>query len=127
MSYKIAVASSDGVHIDESFGAADVFHIYQAEGTRFSLLEDRAVPSEPSPDSGSCGCGSGSGNCSGGSEKIAALADVRAVVAAKVGFRAQKELEKRAISIFDLSAEITPVLTKITAYYDRIDRHKSLI
>lgn len=54
------------------------------------------------------------------------VSQVRAVVAAKVGFRAQKDLEKRAISIFDLSAEITPVLTKITAYYDWIDHHKSL-
>ena len=41
MSYKIAIASADGENINLSFGAAEFFYIYEAEGTAFHFLEKR--------------------------------------------------------------------------------------
>lgn len=58
--------------------------------------------------------------------KVEHLSDVRAILATKVGFQAQKQLEKKAISTFDLEADVDEALKKITAYYDRVDRHESL-
>ena len=41
VSYKIAVASSDGANIDLTFGEAFEFTVYEAEGTDYKVLEKR--------------------------------------------------------------------------------------
>lgn len=133
MSYLLAVASTDGSVIDTTFGAAQSFRIYEAEGTRFEFRGIREIPlEEGGGDAGSaCGPGSGCGHGGGGgcgatSGKVEHLSDVRTILATKVGFQAQKQLEKKAISTFDLEADVDEALKKITAYYDRVDRHESL-
>ena len=77
----------------------------------------------------SCNC-SGSGHgCNGGSdaeEKVKILSDCRCVLFKKVGFQAQKQFEKKAISIFDIECEISDAFEKITKYYEKVDSHKSL-
>lgn len=47
MTYKIAVASSDGVTVDGAFGEVTEFCIYQIEGEQYSQVESRKMP-EPS-------------------------------------------------------------------------------
>lgn len=82
MSYKIAVATSDGLNVDLHFGSAPSFDIYDVDGIDFLKVETRKVPTAPEQEfyyiagnegSGSCnsgcssGCGSGSGNeCNSG-------------------------------------------------------------
>jgi hypothetical protein len=155
MSYKIAVASGDGVNIDLSFGAACAFDIYEAEGTTYRLSETRQYvsPGENetddtgrrdsaaqekagcAPESGQCGsCGSSSGckpggGCGGGGEasaKVKLISDCRCVICKKIGFPIQKQLEKLAITGFDVDCPVEEALTKITAYLDKIDNHQSL-
>lgn len=42
--YKVAVASSDGIVVNQHFGRADSFYIYEvAEADEYRLLETRAV------------------------------------------------------------------------------------
>lgn len=41
MSFRIAVASNDGITINEHFGKADKFLIFQFEGTMIELIEER--------------------------------------------------------------------------------------
>lgn len=86
MSYKIAIASSDEIHINETFGSAKVFHIYEvtdgtyvksevrnAEGEHEGAKES-AYPAAGTQDNsqsfGSCGSkpdnGCGNGGCQGG-------------------------------------------------------------
>ena len=146
MAYTIAVASSDGVNVDLKFGQADKFYIYRVEEKNIELSEIREVPVS-SDDAGkalaagtsSCGsgdaqsCGSGcSGNgqgCGGGGEviaKVALIEDSRCVVAKKVGFQAQKQFEKKAISVFDIEVSVEEALEKITSYYYKIDHRQSL-
>lgn len=55
------------------------------------------------------------------------LSDCRCVVCKKIGFQAQKQFEKKAISVFDVECEIKEALDKITFYYNKIDRHESLL
>lgn len=143
MAYKIAVASGDGVNIDLSFGAAYGFDIYEAEGTKYRLAEKRKyeLPEGAAPvaeDGESCGNGSGcstssgcgtGGGCgaSGGTfPKVQLIRDCRCVICKKVGFHVSKQLEKLAITSFDVDCTVEEALTKITAYLEKIDTHQSL-
>ena len=169
MAYKIAVGSSDGVKIDESFGSAKRFLIYEADGEDYRLAEERAVPgvdgeavdpalaksigakytAEETADlqaavngcgpaagdcgsGGGCGTGGGAGDCGTGGgcggapfAKVGLIDDCRAIVCKKIGFNVQKQLEKKAISAFDVSCSIDEALKKITYYYSRVDRHET--
>ncbi|MDC7295018.1 hypothetical protein NXH67_16015 [Butyrivibrio sp. DSM 10294] len=153
MSYLIAVASSDGSNVDLTFGEAEFFRIYEVEGTEYHEKEVRQVPAAEESDAaadqssgegkgcdsagaGGCGNGSGSGcgNGNGGgcggprghSVKVELIADCRSIVCKKIGFQATKQLEKKAIAGFDVSCGVDEALTKISAYYNKIDNHQSL-
>ena len=147
MSYKIAIGSSDGINVDLKFGEIKEFLIYEVdENTKF--LEKRAVYDELPENTlsftegicstgdkdctSSCvseggGCGDGNG-CSGPKDavvKISVISDCRCVVCKKIGFQAQKQFEKKAISVFDVECSISEALEKITYYYGKIDRHET--
>ena len=128
MAYKIAVASSDGKTVNQHLGNASVLKIYTAEGLDFQFSEDRKVELEKSEGKAECGCSSGcsSGNgsgCSGGGnpQSVEIVADCRAVVAAKIGKNARRQLELRAISAFDIEIPVEEALSKITSYYHKLD------
>lgn len=76
------------------------------------------------------GCGAGSQSGCGGSEgalkKVELIADCRSLVCKKIGFQAQKQLEKKAIAGFDVECSVDEALTKIATYFDKIDNHVSL-
>ena len=40
---KLAISSSDGVHIDEHFGKADTFYVFKQTGHEILFLEKRSV------------------------------------------------------------------------------------
>ena len=146
MSYKIAVATSDEINVDETFGQARRFIIYEAEGKNYKKLEERIAEDEDNTEAAGCdvnsgcspetaGCGSGDGCGSGGGcgnggganhAKLSLVLDCRALVCKKIGFSVQKQLEKKAISSFDVACPIEEALDKITFYYNRMDNHKSL-
>ena len=132
MAYYIAIGSSDGVNTDLKFGEVAKFLIYKVEGESFELHEERVVAEGVSCES-KCGskegCSGGGHGCGGGEEvaaKVTAIEDCRAVVCKKVGFQAQKQFEKRAISVFDIECTIDEALTKISSYYSKIDNGRSL-
>ncbi|MCR5614157.1 NifB/NifX family molybdenum-iron cluster-binding protein [Treponema sp.] len=150
MSYKIAVASSDGVNIDVHFGAAKFFSIYEVQDdASFSFLEKREVPEDAEVKAGGLGngvqsgngagcgnaegcgngsrtgCGQNNGGCGNGgaSAKVELISDVRAVVAEKIGFNVTKQLEKKAIANFDVDCSVKEALKKITKYFYSVDNH----
>lgn len=138
MSYKIAVASSDGIQVNESFGAAKRFLIYEIENESYYLQEKRenpienqksvekeaAVPQEKPEEKTGCGCGHG-GSCSGiESERVRKIADCRCIVCTKIGFQAQKQLERKAVTAFDVSCSVAEALDKITYYFNQMDKHE---
>lgn len=138
MAYKMAVGSSDGVNVDLKFGEVDTFLIFEAEGLEYKLLERRKVTSSTSRcatasgntelNLGSCkssGCGGKQNGCSGPAEiihKVEKIQDCRCIVCKKIGFQAQRQLEKKAISVFDIEGSIGGILEKIIAYYGKIDK-----
>ncbi len=147
MSYKIAVASSDGKQIDETFGAAKKFIIYEVTEGLYKKLEERFFHEEKTEqvilDNGKgnleekCGDGNACENsngcqrrgCAGAKEasaKVEFISDCRCIVCRKIGFHIQKQLERKAISAFDVSCPVEEALEKITYYFNRIDNHESL-
>lgn len=132
MPYKIAVATSDGVNIDRTFGSAECFTIYEVNDDHFTFAEKRAFPEwqEISPETckNDChsGCGNGCGNGGQHSGKVDLISDCRCVVCTKIGFPIRKQLEKLAVSVFDVNGSLDEALQKITSYYQKIDNHESL-
>lgn len=130
MAYYIAIGSSDGINTDLKFGEVEKFLIYKVEGTNYELYEEREVADGCVTKCGDKnGCSGGGHGCGGGEEvaaKVTAIEDCRAVVCKKIGFQAQKQFEKRAISVFDIETKITDALDKIARYYNKIDNNRSL-
>lgn len=143
MSYKIAVGSSDGINVDLKFGEVNKFIIYEAEDEKSRVSEYRNADIHKTiidtnayvTSSGECNvkaCNSsachGNGNgCNGASDimdKVELISDCRCVVCKKIGFQAQKQLERKAISVFDIEGKIDEILQKIIAYYGKLDRHR---
>ena len=146
MSYLIAVATSDAKVVDLGFGAAKGFHIYEVEGTEYKEKEYREFAEEDTAEQEAEGCGQdgqgsgcggqtagcggnsggGCGGAGGASKKVELIADCRSLVCQKIGFQAQKQLEKKAIAGFDVDCSVDEALAKIAAYFDKIDNHVSL-
>ncbi len=145
MSYKIAVASSDELIIDESFGSAKVFHIFEVTEKGYSKIETRQAierdnyveknqgqgegcNAEKNCGNGGCHNGQG-GGCSGNGQvswKVELVSDCRCIVCKKIGFNVQKQLERRAITAFDVNCSVEEALTKISSYFQKVDGHQSL-
>lgn len=141
MSYKIAVASSNQINIDLNFGGAFEFLIYEVKDSgEYNLLETRStlqqkdeIKGELSCDTGcnsvcksGCEGSSGCGDSQSDSPKVLLISDCRCVICKKVGFNIQKQLEKKAITTFDVDGTIEEALHKITTYFSRIDHHQTL-
>lgn len=176
MSYKIAAATSDELHIDLSFRETDAFTIIDVKDDgSYSILEKREVQqchedegrasketvskditsNETIPkEDGSkedtdveekyksgCGIGCGSG-CSGSGgnhggcgnghsdadieARVKIISDCRCLVCRKIGPGAERQLEKKAITSFQIDIGLEEALRKITQYYTKIDNHISL-
>lgn len=143
MAYKIAVASSDGIFTDVSFGEADFFQVYEiGDDGQYRLLErrewtegqDDILSDRNASDCREQGCQSknnperNGGLCQGmlGIKKIALVDDCRCVICSKVGFKIRKQLEKKAIAVFDIVVPVNEGLEKIIHYFKKVDNHENL-
>ncbi len=140
MSYKIAIGSSNGIDVDLKFGEVRKFLVYEVDGEA-KLVEERIVIEDDNTEAPAAGCadksgcsGQGSGcaghgnGCGGPKDvisRVALIEDCRCVVCKKIGFQAQKQFEKKAISVFDVECTIKEALEKISFYYNKIDKHES--
>jgi hypothetical protein len=141
MTYKIAVASSDGKNVDRKFGETQEFLIYEVQEKAYHLLEKRQYVSKVTQEEreakalaaapkscGGGGCQGGGNGCKGPTEivdKVAFLEDCRCVVCTSLGFQAQKALEKKAIAPFYVDCSVTEALDKIVFYFHKIDHHEA--
>lgn len=149
MSYKIAVATTDGIHVDGHFGSIESFLIYEIhDDGNYELIQERTVPGIDTELSVNCssegGCGKGSdahilcsgkegsnGGCGGHSSsyldaRVSLISDCRCLLCYKAGAGAERILGLKAISTFQLEYEIHGALAKISDYYKKVDHHISL-
>jgi nitrogenase molybdenum-iron protein alpha/beta subunit/molybdenum cofactor biosynthesis enzyme MoaA/predicted Fe-Mo cluster-binding NifX family protein len=91
--YRFAVASRNGMHIDQHFGHVKEWYIYEYKNDSVSYIEKRKVDQY---------C-EGSDVCDDKEDKITAIietiADCNAVIAMRIGESPRKQLEKKDIAV----------------------------
>ena len=135
MAYRIAIASTDRIHIDRTFREADSFIIYEVDSEgEYELLEERKFGNESEvgvscdKDGKECNSGCGSGNECYDSHftKVSLINDCRCLICTHIGMKVQKHLERQAIVAFEVDSSTEDVLKRITEYFYRLDNRQSL-
>ena len=119
MGIKIAVATSNGDFVDGHFGSTDSFEIYELQENKFVKIEDRTteIPADYKPEETDSGCGCG---CAGMIPfKVEALKDCKAIVCARIGPGAMRQLGSKGISVFDIVCSVDEALEKLAEYYKK--------
>lgn len=88
--YLIAVATSDGVHVDTPFGEAERFEVYEITKDAYCKLEERTVVQHDegvlkdgqdadlrsqANDTEHCGCDAGGHSCEGSNDRVECVTD----------------------------------------------------
>ena len=95
---KVAVASTDGIAINEHFGRAEEFWIYESnEGGAYQFVERRKKTLEESEGDHTA--------------TVQLLADVEVVLVNKIGPRAENELRREGIIALSVSGTIDKALS----------------
>ncbi|MDR1249640.1 MAG: dinitrogenase iron-molybdenum cofactor biosynthesis protein [Treponema sp.] len=117
MGWKVAAASVEGTLVTEHFGRSKWFYIVdiQADGT-FVTLERREVTPL---------CEGGGHSESVMASTVRILRDCVAVLAAKIGPSARKQLELAGIAVFEQPVTIEEAAKKLGAYYAKINQPKN--
>ncbi|QIB67967.1 hypothetical protein Ami103574_00980 [Aminipila butyrica] len=104
MNNKIAIASTDGKVVNEHFGRAQHFHIFEIGKGGYRHLESRTVSA----------CCHSQGHNHEAFDKVAkALRDCRAIIVAKIGEGASTYLESKGFLVFEAPYLIDGVMKKI--------------
>lgn len=111
MTIQVAVASVDGLAVNQHFGRAERFLIYRiGEDGRTELAEDRPVRRA---------CGNGDHETEALAAAAAALADCRFALVARIGPAAEKALAKRGVLAFETAGPVERALGKLAAHLSR--------
>lgn len=104
MTVKVAVASTDGKVVNEHFGRARNFHIFEVEGGGYKYLETRDV--KP--------CCTQEGHTNQAFDKvIERIKDCAAIVVSKIGDGASFYMEEKGFTIIEAPYFIDAVIKKM--------------
>ena len=108
MAYRIAIASTDGVVVNQHFGHAERFHIIEldAETGKYEYKETRETERV---------CQGHYHHDSSFDKVVDVLHDVHAVLVAKIGSGASAQLESRGLTVYEAPFPIEPLVEKIIA------------
>jgi predicted Fe-Mo cluster-binding NifX family protein len=104
ISIRAAVASTDRVVINEHFGRADRFHIYELSENGFKFIETRFTDK--------C-CQGGEHTDSAFDRTAEVLSDCKAIFTARIGSGAAAYMESKGFEIFESPNYINDVLQKV--------------
>jgi predicted Fe-Mo cluster-binding NifX family protein len=118
MGWRVAAASVEGTMVTEHFGRAKAFYIVdiQADGS-FETPERRLVTPL-------CEGGGHSESALGATVQL--LRDCVAVLVAKIGPSARKQLELAGIAVFEQPARIEEAAKKLGAYFAKTNRPENI-
>ncbi len=107
MSYRIAVASSDGKVVNQHFGHTRQFLVFEVEADgKWSFKEMRNT--EPA-------CGVNEHSTSSMSQAVGLLSDCRAVIVSQIGFGARQALGEKGIQAYEMPVLIHSALKEVAA------------
>ena len=104
MSYRVAVASTDGKYVNEHFGRAKQFLVFEIDTGGYQFVELRQ--NTPS-------CGYEGADESGHARTIDLLADCKAVLVARIGPGAEAVLQAHGLKAYALPDFIDEALWKL--------------
>lgn len=108
MSYKIAVASTDGKVVNQHFGRADKFHIVEVNHKdQFSYIETREIK---------VACEDGGHSEEGLAHTVDSLSDCKYVLVSQIGPGAEHALSKKGVTAFAISHYIDEAVSKLIQY-----------
>lgn len=109
MKVRVATASSDGIVVNSHFGRAEQFQIIEADSTDGSIeiVETRHMPAI---------CHGGEHEEAALEERIDRLRDCKYILVSRIGARAEQELTKRGIHVYELPDLIAPSIEKLLKY-----------
>ena len=106
--YKVAAASSDGIVINQHFGRADTFYIYEVAGTgNYRFLETRTVTPV---------CSGGNHNEKKLCSNINMFQDCKYIIVSRIGMGAADRVERSGIVPMELPGMIEESLGKLITY-----------
>ncbi|MDF2503082.1 MULTISPECIES: NifB/NifX family molybdenum-iron cluster-binding protein [Clostridium] len=114
MSYKIAVASSDGKAINQHFGRAEQFFVYEVEKNNFKLVELRKSADFHSENED---------HVTKLKNTIEGLRGCKIVLVTQIGDGASRILRSNGIEAFDVEDSIENALNKLIKYYATINEN----
>lgn len=107
MKYRAAIASSDGIVVNQHFGRAKGFHILEIESDNgsYDFIESR--------QNAPC-CNGGEHECNA-FERVyqSSLSDVQAIIVSKIGNGAADYLESKGLVVYEAPYPIVPLVEKI--------------
>ena len=101
MSYRVAVASTDGKVINQHFGHAEQFHIFDVSDENFEFLESR--------DINAC-CQGHTHDISNFDRVTELLSDCQAIFVSQIGAGAAAYMIKKGVRVFEAPYVIEDVL-----------------
>jgi nitrogen fixation protein NifX len=107
VSIRIAAASSDGVIIDQHFGKADKFLIFEIEDNVTKLIEER----QNTPI-----CGTNGHAVEKVNDTVTLISDCEAVFVSKIGMGPALALQDKGITVFEVSISINEALESFAKY-----------
>ena len=107
--YKVAVATSDGVVVNQHFGRAAMFYIYRInrDGEAPQLLERREVTPV---------CRGGEHDDGKLQENVESLKDCQYVLVCRIGDGARHILEFNGLEVYELPGIISESLSRLESY-----------
>lgn len=143
MSFKVAVASTDGITIDQHFGRSHLFYIYdfQEDKGSFSLIEIRSLDSSCSTSDcqstsscapsgcqpvSSCGCGGGESQVSAREQTAEFISGCQIVLAVQIGPKGERALNKYNIQALSVAGSVDKALTKLSRFYQNQARRAAI-
>lgn len=102
MNTRIAFASIDGFSVDQHFGSARTFQIYETDGADYRRIETRKTAAL---------C---QGNCEGGFEHLLkALSDCDAIFVLKIGQGASAYMISHGKRVFEAYGSVDDIMEKV--------------
>lgn len=110
LSFRIAVASSDGKIIDQHFGKADKFLILEIEDNDFKLIEER----ENNPI-----CSEDGHTDEKVNKTVNLISDCKAVFTSKIGMGPALALQDKGIEAYEVSMTINEAVENFIKFKNR--------
>ena len=107
--YKIAVATSDGIVVNQHFGHANQFYIYEVQDKNFIRTEIRHT--EPA-------CVSKEHDENAVTKNLNLIKDCKYLLVSRIGIYAQQQAENLGITPFELPLMVEDALKKAVSFIE---------